>query len=177
MALSTKHIKILVADIFGTPLKDALLPHLRALNIEFEDLGLFSSYDIAGAEVGRLVSLSASYTSPQIIGLVACGTSVGVSIFANKLTNVYAATCLHPWEVVNARSINNANFLALSGIFTSPKTRVEIIHAWLNAEFKAPCLASGHKPCQKRWKKLLDRSLIDMPKIGKGGACLAKKIV
>ena len=167
MAYSSKHIKIIVgADHFGTPLKDALIPHLRSLNIDFEDLGTFYSYYVAGAEVGRRISLSYPSSSPEIIGLVACGTGVGVAIFANKFPGVFAATCLHPWEAVNARSINNANVLALSGKFTSPETGIEIVDAWLNTPFKAPCLASDNKPWPQEVENLLDRSLFDMPKIG-----------
>lgn len=155
------------ADKFGSPIIPALLTHLHSLNIEFEYLGTFSSYYAAGAEVGRIVSQSSSSSSPEIIGLVACGTGIGVAIFANKFPGVYASTCLHPWEAVNTRSINSSNVLALSGKFTSPETGIEIVNAWLNTPFKSPCLASDNKPWPQEVENLLDRSLVDMPKIGK----------
>jgi hypothetical protein len=40
-------------------------------------------------------------------------TGVEVSIFANKFSGVFAATCLTPKEAINARSINNSNVLAV----------------------------------------------------------------
>jgi ribose 5-phosphate isomerase RpiB len=67
MADSNNHIKIIAgADDFGTPLKDALVSHLRSLNIQVEDLGT-SSYYSAGAEVGRRVSQSISSSSPEAV--------------------------------------------------------------------------------------------------------------
>lgn len=89
MSYSSKYIKIIVgADKFGSPIIPALLTHLRSLNIEFEYLGTFSSYYAAGVEVGRIFSQSSSSSSLEIIGLVACGTGIGVAIFANKFPGV-----------------------------------------------------------------------------------------
>ncbi|KAI9099077.1 hypothetical protein K1719_024844 [Acacia pycnantha] len=122
-AAANRPIKIITgADAFGCPLKDALVSHLRSLNIDVEDLGTSSYYSIA-AEVGRRVSesSSSSSSSPEIRGLVACGTGFGVSIFANKFPGVFAATCLSPSDALNARSINNSNVLAVSGKSTSLK--------------------------------------------------------
>ncbi|KAL3613358.1 hypothetical protein CASFOL_042771 [Castilleja foliolosa] len=56
-------------------------------------------------------------------GVVACGTGVGVAIFANKFPGVYAANCLTADEALNARSINNCNFLAVSGMSTCIRLR------------------------------------------------------
>ena len=163
----TRPVKIIAAaDDFGTPLKDALVAHLRTLNIQVEDLGT-SSYYSAGAEVGRRVSQS---SSSDIRGLVACGTGAGVSIFANKYPGVYAATCLSPSDAVNARSVNNANVLAVSGKYTSPEAAVEVLDAWLNTPFKSACPANDDKPWPQEIHSFLEHSLVEMPEIGKEGA-------
>lgn len=164
--MAAQSIKIVAAaDDFGTPLKDALVAHLRSLNIHVEDLGT-SSYYSAGSEVGRRVSQSPSDTR----GLVACGTGAGVSIFANKYPAVYAATCLTPGDAVNARSINNSNVLAVSGKYTSPETAIEILDTWLNTPFKSACPANDDKPWPEEIHAFLDNSLAEMPEIGKGSA-------
>lgn len=150
------------ADPFGSDLKDALVSHLRSLNIEVEDLGTSSYYSI-GAEVGRRVSSSASDTR----GLVACGTGIGVGIFANKYPSVFAATCLTPSDAQNARSINNSNVLAVSGKSTSKDSAIEIVNTWLNTPFKAPCPASENKPWDDDVQCFLDNSVAEMSKIGK----------
>ena len=165
---TTRPIKIIAgADDFGTPLKDALVSHLRSLNIEVEDLGT-SSYYSAGAEVGRRVSQSSSSSSAvEVRGLVSCGTGAGISIFANKFPGVFAATCLTPADAVNARSINNSNVLAVSGKSTSPESAIEILDTWLKTPFKSPCPANDNKPWPPEIQSFLDNSLTEMPQIGK----------
>ncbi|KAJ4719623.1 DNA-damage-repair/toleration protein [Melia azedarach] len=163
-AAASRPLKIIAgADSFGEELKDALISHLRSLNIEVEDLGTTSYYSV-GAEVGRRVSSS---SDSETRGLVACGTGVGVGIFANKYPGVFAATCLTPGEALNARSINNCNVLAVSGMSTSKESAVEILNTWLNTPFKAPCPASNFKPWDENISCFLDSSLTEMPKIGK----------
>lgn len=149
------------ADSNGCSIKDTLISHLRSLNIEVEDLGVDSYYSI-GEKIGRKVAAS-GYTAR---GLVACGTGVGVQIFANKIPGVYAATCLTADDAKNARSINNANVLAVSGMSTSPETAVEIINTFINAPFKSPCPASGDKEWDPQVEDFLDKSIPEMAKIG-----------
>lgn len=170
---ATPPLKIIAgADSFGCSLKDALIAHLRSLNIEVEDLGTSSYYSIA-AEVGRRVSSDATSSSPKTTetrGLVACGTGVGVAIFANKYPGVFAATCLSPSEALNARSINNSNVLAVSGMSTAPESAIEILNTWLSTPFKSPCPASGSEPWPQEIESFLDNSLKELPKIGAGSA-------
>ncbi|GFP90955.1 DNA-damage-repair/toleration protein drt102 [Phtheirospermum japonicum] len=168
-AAATRPLRIITgADSFGSSLKDALVAQLRALNIEVEDLGTSKYYSV-GEEVGRRVSqASAAADSPvETRGLVACGTGVGVAIFANKFPGVYAATCLTPDEALNARSINNCNVLAVSGMSTSPETASEILVAFLNTPFKSPCAASGSEPWPDEIQSFLDGSINEMSQIGR----------
>ncbi|KAJ8760694.1 hypothetical protein K2173_017717 [Erythroxylum novogranatense] len=162
-------VKIITgADSFGCDLKDTLVSHLRSLNIDVEDLGTSSYYDIA-AEVGRRVSATTSSpmsSSPEIRGLVACGTGVGVSIFANKFPGVTAATCLTTDEAINTRSINNSNVLAVSGMATSPDSAIKILDAWLDTPFKSPCPASNFAPWSEDIASFFENSLAEIPKIG-----------
>ncbi|GMY21034.1 DNA damage-repair/toleration protein DRT102 [Fagus crenata] len=163
---TTRPLKIIAgADSFGCDLKDTLISHLRSLNIEVEDLGTSSYYTIA-AEVGRHVSSPPTSTTTETRGLVACGTGVGVAIFANKFPGVFAATCLTPEEAQNARSINNSNVLAVSGMSTSPSSAIEILDTWLNTPFKSPCPASKSEPWPQEIESFLDTSLSEIPTIG-----------
>ncbi|KAL6142792.1 hypothetical protein ACLB2K_061068 [Fragaria x ananassa] len=168
---AARPIKVIAgADSFGCTLKDALVSHLRSLNIDVEDLGTSAYYSIA-AEVGRRVSSSAG-ADTETRGLVACGTGVGVAMFANKFPGVFAATRLSPTDALNARSINNSNVLAVSGMSTTPESAVEILDAWLNTPFKAPCPASESKPWPEEVSSFLEKSINEMPKIGAESAPL-----
>lgn len=162
----TPRLRIIAgADDFGCNLKDALVSHLRTLpGVEVEDLGTGKYYCI-GAEIGRRVSAATDSPSPETRGLVACGTGVGVAIFANKFPGVYATTCDAVDEAVNTRSINSCNVLAVGGNATSPDEGVKILKAWLETPFKAPCPASGGKPWPEEIGQFLENSITEMAQI------------
>lgn len=150
------------ADDFGCALKDTLVAHLRSLSVEVEDLGTDKYYSV-GQEIGRRVSSAAGDPSaPETRGLLACGTGVGVSIFANKYPGVYAATCESVDEALNTRSINNCNVLAVGGMKTPPEEGVQILDAWLNTPFLSPCPASGDAPWPADIADFLGNSLSEM---------------
>ncbi|XP_047948117.1 DNA damage-repair/toleration protein DRT102-like [Salvia hispanica] len=168
---NNRPLKIIAgADDFGSSLKDALVAQLRSLNIEVEDLGTTKYYSI-GEEIGRRVSEAAkSNSATETRGLLACGTGVGVAIFANKFPGVYAATCLTVAEALNARSINNCNVLAVSGMSTAPEVAADILTAFLNTPFKSPCPASGSEPWPAEIQTFFDGSVAEMSKISGGNA-------
>lgn len=150
------------ADAFGCALKDALVAHLRSLSVDVEDLGTDKYYSV-GQEIGRRVSSAAADPSaPETRGLLACGTGVGVSIFANKYPGVYAATCESVDEALNTRSINNCNVLAVGGMKTPPEEGVQILDAWLNTPFLSRCPASGDAPWPADIADFLGSSLSEM---------------
>ncbi|XP_077211179.1 DNA-damage-repair/toleration protein (DRT102) [Tasmannia lanceolata] len=158
------NLKIIAgADDLGCTLKDSLVTHLRSLNIDVEDIGTGKYYSV-GQEIGRRIS-SGPNSGQETRGLVACGTGVGVSIFANKFPGVYAATCESVEEALNTRSINNCNVLAVGGMKTDPKEGIKILEAWLKTPFKAPCPASDSKPWPDEISTFLDNSIGEMAKI------------
>ncbi|XP_068647107.1 DNA damage-repair/toleration protein DRT102 [Aristolochia californica] len=163
---NTRPLKIIAgADSFGCALKDALIDHLRSLSIDVEDIGTDKYYSV-GEEIGRRVSLAASQTEgPEVRGLLACGTGVGVSIFANKFPGVYASTCESIEEAANTRSINNCNVLAVGGMKTPRETGIEILNTWLDTSFKAPCPASEGAPWPADLSEFFDKSLQEMAQI------------
>ncbi|XP_010924095.1 DNA damage-repair/toleration protein DRT102 [Elaeis guineensis] len=149
------------ADAFGCAIKDALVAHLRSVpGVDVADLGTDKYYSI-GERIGRLVS-SAAGDQPETRGLLACGTGVGVSIFANKFPRVYAATCSSVGDAVNTRSINACNVLSVSGMSTAPADAVKILDAWLRTPFKSPCPASGDAPWPDDIQSFLDQSTAEM---------------
>ncbi|XP_073145238.1 DNA damage-repair/toleration protein DRT102 isoform X2 [Henckelia pumila] len=166
-AATPRRLKIVAgSDDFGCSLKDELVTHLRSLNIEVEDLGTSKYYSI-GEEVGNRVSQAAKNNDgTETRGLIACGTGAGVSIFANKFPGVYSATCLTPGDAQNARSINNCNVLAVSGMSTPTTVAVEILSKFLDTPFKSPCPASGSEPWPEEIQSFLDGSIEEMSKIG-----------
>ncbi len=64
-------------------------------------------------------------------GIVICGTGMGVSMIANRFPGIFCALCEHPQAAHDARSLNDANVLALGQNFVSPPMAREIVNSFL----------------------------------------------
>ena len=93
-------MKIVVAsDHAGVELRQEMADEARALGHEVTDLGpapgVAIDYPVNGAKVGRLVA-----AGEYDLGMLVCGTGVGISIAANKIPGIRAAVCSAPSSLV-----------------------------------------------------------------------------
>ena len=100
------------SDHAGFQLKQALVAFLREQGDEVIDLGTTSEqsvdYPTYGADVGQRVA-----GEPGSLGLVVCGSGIGISIAANKVPGVRAALVHDAFTAEKAREHNDANVIAL----------------------------------------------------------------
>ncbi len=99
------------SDHAGLGLKRELVAGLRELGDSVEDLGTLTEdsvdYPTFGAAVGRKVA-----GEPGTLGLIVCGTGIGISIAANKIAGVRAAVVHDAFTAQMAREHNDANVIA-----------------------------------------------------------------
>ncbi|HCZ06770.1 MAG: ribose 5-phosphate isomerase [Thermotogota bacterium] len=69
------------------------------------------------------------------VGILICGTGIGMSIAANKLKGVRAALCLFPLMAELARRHNDANVIALGGRLMGKDLAVATVKTFLNTIF------------------------------------------
>ncbi len=116
-------------------MKEAVKAHLSARGIDVVDVGTDSTesthYPQYGAAVGELVAEGSVDK-----GIVMCGTGIGISIAANKVSGVRAALCSHESHAELSRQHNDANVLAMGARFTAIEHALSIVDAWLEAEFE-----------------------------------------
>jgi len=102
------------SDHAGLALKRLLIATLGELGDEVVDVGTLDEtsvdYPDFGAEVGRRV---AAAPAGAALGLVVCGTGIGISIAANKIAGVRCAVVHDAYTAELAREHNNANVIAL----------------------------------------------------------------
>lgn len=100
------------ADHAGYVLKNQLVAVLRALGDEVEDLGTNDEksvdYPSYGAAVGKAVT-----ENPGSLGLVVCGSGIGISIAANKIKGSRCALVHDTFTAEMARRHNDCNVIAL----------------------------------------------------------------
>jgi ribose 5-phosphate isomerase B len=100
------------SDHAGFQLKQSLVKFLREQGDDVIDVGTDSEascdYPAFGAEVGRRV-----VGDEGSLGLIVCGTGIGISIAANKVPGVRAALCHDAFTAEKAREHNDANVISL----------------------------------------------------------------
>lgn len=129
-------MKIAVAsDHGGFALKEEVKRHLKERGLEILDLGTYSEesvdYPVYGKACGEAV-----VSKEADLGVVVCGTGIGISMAANKVKGVRCGLCTSVEMARLTKQHNNANLLALGGRTTDPALAMEIVDAWLDTEFE-----------------------------------------
>jgi len=122
------------SDHGGFKLKQDVMKHLEKRGIEYKDFGTYTEescdYPDYGEAVGRAV-VSGEYE----LGIVLCGTGLGISIAANKVRGVRATPCCECFSAEMARRHNNANVLGLGGRVTGVGLALKITDIFLDTPF------------------------------------------
>jgi ribose 5-phosphate isomerase B len=123
------------SDHIGYPLKEDIKKYLEELGYSSQDFGTNSAertdYPLFAKEV------TAAITSQQAdLGILICGTGVGMSITANKVKGIRAVVCSEPYSAMLSRQHNNTNVLTLGARVVGLEVAKMIVKAWLEAEFE-----------------------------------------
>jgi ribose 5-phosphate isomerase B len=122
------------SDHAGFTLRHRLIEYLRAGGHTVVDLGTPSEascdYPDYAAAVGRAVTAESG-----AVGLLVCGTGMGVCIAANKIHGVRAVDAWNVEAAQISRAHNDANVLCLGARTLSEGDALAIADAWLAAPF------------------------------------------
>ena len=123
------------SDHGGFALKEEVKKHLMERGIEVLDLGTYSEesvdYPVYGKACGEAVA-----SGKADLGIVVCGTGIGISIAANKVKGIRCGLCTSVEMARLTKQHNNANILALGGRTTETGLAMEIVDTWLDTEFE-----------------------------------------
>lgn len=129
-------MKIAIAsDHGGYQLKEAIKAHLMERNYQVEDLGTNSEDSVDYPIFGKLCGQTVAGGEADL-GVVCCGTGIGISIAANKVNGIRCALCTSTEMARLCKQHNNANILALGGRTTDTALALEIVDTWLDTEFE-----------------------------------------
>lgn len=129
-------MKIAVAsDHGGFALKEKVKEHLIQRGFEVQDLGTNSEESVDYPAYGKACG-EAVASGKADLGVVVCGTGIGISIAANKVKGVRCGLCTSVEMAHLTKQHNNANILALGGRTTEPDLALRIVDEWLDTEFE-----------------------------------------
>lgn len=125
----------LASDHGGFALKEAIKKHLAERGIATLDLGTHSEESVDYPIYGKLCG-EAVCGGEADLGIVCCGTGIGISIAANKVKGIRCGLCTSVEMAHLTKQHNNANILALGGRTTEPDLALAIVDEWLDTEFE-----------------------------------------
>ena len=122
-------------DHAAVDMKNQVVEHLEGKGYEVVNFGTDTyescNYPEYGEKVGRAV-----VAGDVDLGILICGTGVGISLAANKVKGVRAVVCSEPYSAKLSRQHNNTNILAFGARVIGIELAKMIIDEWLSAEFE-----------------------------------------
>jgi len=122
------------SDHAGVKLKEKIKTYLKTLNTDVCDKGAFDDIPIDYPVVAKDVALEVS--RGDSLGILVCGSGIGMSIAANKVPGIRAALATSTDMSALARMHNNANVLCLSARLVTDEQNLAIVRAWMEADFE-----------------------------------------
>lgn len=126
---------VIGSDHGGFTLKEGLVVALRAQGHEVVDHGPHAEVSCDYPDLAAPVAAAVADGRADL-GVLVCGSGIGMSIAANKVNGIRAALVQDMEHARLARQHNNANILCLGGRFTSLDEGTRIVNAWLDASYE-----------------------------------------
>jgi ribose 5-phosphate isomerase B len=123
------------SDHAGLALRGEAVKAAKAAGLEVEDLGPFSGESVDYPDYAKAVAEAVAAGRARV-GLLVCGTGIGMSIAANKVKGIRAAHCTTEFEARMARAHNDANVLCLGERVVGLGLGAAIVKAFLETQFE-----------------------------------------
>ena len=122
-------------DHSAVDMKQDVVKFLQELGYEVVKYGTDTKeschYPVYGEKVARAVA-----AGEVDLGILICGTGVGISLAANKVKGIRAVVCSEPYSARLSKQHNNTNILCFGARVIGIEMAKMIIEEWLNAEFE-----------------------------------------
>ena len=125
---------LIASDHAGYKLKKILIQELQG-EIKFDDLGRFSDDSVDYPDYARKLSKKIDLKK-DLLGVLICGSGIGMSMVANRFKNVRAALCMNNKMSMLARQHNNANILVLGSRLISEQEAIKCLLVFLKTNYE-----------------------------------------
>lgn len=122
-------------DHGGLEHKNAIAEHLKERGFEVKDFGIYEQVSVDYPDIA--VQVAASIKSGESeLGILVCGTGIGMSLAANKVKGIRAAAVSEHFSAKYTRLHNNSNILCLGGRVIGVGTALELVDLFVDTEFE-----------------------------------------
>ena len=126
---------VIGSDHGGLELKEAVKAALASRGMDLDDVGTDNGDSVDYPDFAEKVAGSISRHEAEL-GILICGTGIGMSIAANKFPGVRAALATDEFMAQMAKEHNNANILVLGGRVLSTDLAVKMVSVWLDTVYE-----------------------------------------
>ncbi len=123
------------SDHAGLALRAEAVKVAKAAGFEVQDLGPFTGDSVDYPDYARQVAEAVAAGRAKL-GILVCGTGIGMSIAANKVKGVRAAHCATEFEARMARAHNDANVLCIGERVVGLGLGGAVVKAFLESSFE-----------------------------------------
>ena len=123
------------SDHAGYKLKEQIKLHLSNKKISFVDMGPQNDDRVDYPDFAHKVAKSVK-SNKSNIGILVCGSGMGMNIAANRHKNIRAAQCFNLKSTKLSRLHNDANIITLGSRLLSKKLALACVIAFLNTKFE-----------------------------------------
>ena len=128
--------KIAIAcDHGGYELKKDIIKHLEARGFEVCDFGCDSTQSVDYPDYALPASQAVAKGECEL-GILICGTGIGMSLCANKVKGIRAACCSDTFSARMTRMHNNSNILCFGARVVGLGLATDMVDLFLDTEFE-----------------------------------------
>ena len=125
----------LASDHAGFPLKEEIKAHFEKEGVKFIDLGTDSTASVNYPDYAVKLCKSIQ-EGDAALGILVCGTGIGMSMAANKCSGIRAACCSDTFSARMTRMHNNANVLCMGARVVGAGLAIDMAELFINTEFE-----------------------------------------
>ena len=122
-------------DHGGFEHKCAIAEHLKNRGFEIIDCGIHENKAVDYPDIALKVTEKITGKECKL-GILVCGTGIGMSMAANKVKGIRAAACSDHFSAKYTRLHNDANVLCLGGRVIGIGTAIELADLFVDTEFE-----------------------------------------
>ena len=126
---------IIGSDHAGFEMKLKIIEYKFKEKINFSDVGTFTRESVDYPDYGKLVAQKVD-SGKFLVGILICGSGIGMSIVANRYKNVRAALCINENMAKLSRQHNDANIIVLGSRLISFEQAIKCLKGFLFTSFE-----------------------------------------
>lgn len=133
---STTSLSVAIGcDEAGYELKQLLKPLIETWGYTLQDYGCYSASPVLYPDIAAAVATAVG-AGEHRLGILICGTGIGMAICANKIKGIRAAQAHDTYSAERARKSNDAQILSIGARVIGPELAKSIVKVFLESEFE-----------------------------------------